>query len=253
MSGDRPLPYLALFVGDLLAAAAIWTGEALAVHLLALVKSWAAGPLPEDPARLAGALRIKPRLLAAVWPEIRGQWQAGSGGLRCPWLEVQRERVAEISALRAEAGRRGGKANAKELPKQPPSNGGAIAPPLFEQSAEQNGSLLSPSPSPSSSLSKEVGPPSGGPNSSAESRFGPENRTEAEAIAYANRPECDEVEIVAKFAAWLPENPSQNWRAALATYARGEHFSVRQHAARKARELAAGPAPILEVLRGNGR
>jgi uncharacterized protein YdaU (DUF1376 family) len=91
-------------------------------------------------------------------------------------------------------------------------------------------------------------PPKAATSREIASGLGPENRPEALRIAEAARPECDPAAIVEKFELWLSAHPSQNWRKSLSTYAAGEHFSVKQHEALKARNLAAGAEPIAPVM-----
>jgi hypothetical protein len=76
------------------------------------------------------------------------------------------------------------------------------------------------------------------------------DRAEALHICEQTRPECHAPAIVQKFVLWLPKNPSANWRKALATFARGEHFNEPQHEAVKAEHRQADTAAVQAVLGG---
>jgi hypothetical protein len=269
-SMQRAPAYLPLYVGDFLAATACWSGEACALHAAMLIKSWGGGALPAKPQRLARLLDVPLRMLSRAWPELAEQWQADADGLRCPWLESKRERLAEISRERADVGRRGGVASAQSkrqaiasnLVQQTGSKTEAIASPPPQQTdskpeaiasnlLQQNSSVKPIQANPSRSNSGSGAPPERAATSGL-SRFRPDDRPEALRIAERARPECDAATIVEKFVPWLTANPSENWPKALETFARGEFFSEAHHEAAKAKhrqaDVAAGPALVRQIL-----
>jgi hypothetical protein len=53
---------------------------------------------------------------------------------------------------------------------------------------------------------------------------------------------------VDKFAVWHESNPTHNWRAALETFARGEHFNEKQHELAKVNHREADVAAARALL-----
>jgi uncharacterized protein YdaU (DUF1376 family) len=264
----RGKPYLPIYAADFLALTATWSGEARALHLLMLVTSWAgAGALKADPRQLAQSLSVSPRLLSQAWADIDGQWLATPDGLRCTWLESERERVAELSRTKADAGRRGGvksgEARASPSLKQTGSDDEANASNLQGEANSKEeaqpehlptSTSTSESSSGSSSESHSGGgmPPEGAATSGRKDAFGREHQGEALRIAELARPECSAAAIVTKFGPWLAAHPSQNWRKALESFASKEFFNEEQHedvkASRRQEDIAAA-ATLRATLR----
>jgi hypothetical protein len=97
-------------------------------------------------------------------------------------------------------------------------------------------------------VTSETETPAKAPATSCETDFDPEaDKGEALQIAGEANVDCAPEVVVAKFVAWLTENPSGNWREALRTWARREYFNEAQYKARKARERAGGAPPIAAV------
>src|SRR5262249_28455783 len=102
---DEGLPYMAVFVGDILRASALWTnGECLGLFMTLLVYEWAGGgPLPSDLDELARVCRYTPKKFRELWPIISPQFISTDNGLINRDLEQRR---AKGRALR-ESKRRG--------------------------------------------------------------------------------------------------------------------------------------------------
>jgi uncharacterized protein YdaU (DUF1376 family) len=99
---DEPLPYMALFVGDILRASALWTnGECLGLFLSLLLYEWAAGgPLPDDEDELARITRYTPKKFRELWPSIACEFVKTDRGLINPHLEQQRAKGRAVREKR---------------------------------------------------------------------------------------------------------------------------------------------------------
>lgn len=108
-----PLPYMRLWVGDLLGDPPVlaMTPEEFGVYMKFLCVSWLEGGIPADPklrARLAG---VSPKKLERVWPAMEAKWVSnGNGHLVNPRQEKEREAAERAHKKRVAAGRKGGKA-----------------------------------------------------------------------------------------------------------------------------------------------
>lgn len=131
MSGKQP--FMPLFVGDFLASTVAWDGEEQGLYVLLLCYQWSSGPLPRDLARLCKMCRYdKPRFMK-LWTTVGSKFEATDAGLINVRLESHREKSLQISSRRAEIGRLGGEAKAKQMQKISSSKNVAIATNLPQQ------------------------------------------------------------------------------------------------------------------------
>ena len=111
------LPYMRLWVSDLLAdlGAMGLTDEEFGVYMRLLLVSWDRGCIPADHNERARLVSATPRKLASLWPAIEHKWESdGNGGLVNPRQERERRDALKAHARRVAAGRKGGKAKAKQ-------------------------------------------------------------------------------------------------------------------------------------------
>lgn len=105
------LVYLPWFTRDFMSATRGWSVTARGVYRELLDASWDMGGLPADPAQLRQLIGATPTEWRA-WKQVEAKFPIGDDGLRRnPRLEQHREKALNISAIRAEIGRRGGLAN----------------------------------------------------------------------------------------------------------------------------------------------
>lgn len=104
--------YLPLFFGDFLASTYTWDGEEQALYLLLLGYQWTAGPLPDDPARLARAVRYDPKRFTKLWATVSAKFAArdDGAGLVNVRLEEHRANSIEIGERKSRAGKAGAEA-----------------------------------------------------------------------------------------------------------------------------------------------
>ncbi len=83
------------------------------LYISALCWEWLEGDLPDDVARLAFLLRLRPRDVAQAWPTVRQRFTARENGrLYHERLESDRAKAAERLTRWRESGSRGGRAKA---------------------------------------------------------------------------------------------------------------------------------------------
>ena len=93
--------------------------QAIACYLLLLCFQWMHGKLPSNIDKLARICRLEYAEFPPVWGEIADKFvETGDGYLINERLENTRNKAFELSEKRAESGRKGGQAIAKQLPKQ---------------------------------------------------------------------------------------------------------------------------------------
>jgi uncharacterized protein YdaU (DUF1376 family) len=108
-------PFMPLFVGDFLASTVAWDGEEQGLYVLLLCYQWTSGPLPSDPARLCKMCRYDKARFAKLWATVSTKFEATDTGLVNVRLEAHREKSLQISNRRAQIGRLGGEAKAKQM------------------------------------------------------------------------------------------------------------------------------------------
>jgi uncharacterized protein YdaU (DUF1376 family) len=112
------LPYMRLWVSDLLADPAVWRmdHEEFGVYMKLLCLSWKErGSVPADPKAMAKLLGLSTRRLAVVWASMADKWVSdGSDGLVNPKQERERDAAQKLHQARVVAGSKGGKANGKQ-------------------------------------------------------------------------------------------------------------------------------------------
>lgn len=101
-------PFLPLFFGDLLASTATWEGEERALYILLLAYQWTAGPIPQDPKRIARMCQYESKEFMRLWKTVGQKFVEHGDGLINVRLEEHRQKAKEISAKRALAGAKGG-------------------------------------------------------------------------------------------------------------------------------------------------
>lgn len=110
------LPYMRLWVGDLLADPAVWAmdSEEFGAYMKLICISWRNGSIPADEKRRAKLVGLSTRRFAEVWESMADKWVSdGNGGLVNPRQEREREEATKLHNDRVEAGRKGGKAKSK--------------------------------------------------------------------------------------------------------------------------------------------
>jgi uncharacterized protein YdaU (DUF1376 family) len=118
------LPYLPWFCGDFMTATRGWSVTARGVYRELLDAQWDAGGLTADPKALRDLIRATPGEWRAAWSLVEPKFPVGPDGLRRnPRLEVHRQKALQISAIRAEVGRRGGLARVERERARRRSNG----------------------------------------------------------------------------------------------------------------------------------
>jgi uncharacterized protein YdaU (DUF1376 family) len=120
VSCDEPyidLPYMRLWVGDLLADPKVWRmdHEEFGVYMKLLCLSWKEpGAVPADDKARAKLLGLTVRRMAAIWDVMADKWVSdGNGGLVNPKQEREREAAVALHQARKAAGSKGGKAKGK--------------------------------------------------------------------------------------------------------------------------------------------
>jgi uncharacterized protein YdaU (DUF1376 family) len=111
-------PFLPLFFGDLLAATPTWEGEERALYVVLLAYQWSAGPIPNDPKKIAKMCQYDVKNFLALWKTVGQKFVEHGDGLINVRLEEHRLKAKEISDKRAKAGAKGGaktQANASVL------------------------------------------------------------------------------------------------------------------------------------------
>jgi uncharacterized protein YdaU (DUF1376 family) len=100
-------PFLPLFFGDLLAATPTWEGEARALYVLLLAYQWTAGPLPNDPKKIAKMCQYDTKAFMRLWATVGKKFAPSDDGLVNQRLEEHRVKAKEIAGKRASAGAKG--------------------------------------------------------------------------------------------------------------------------------------------------
>lgn len=106
-----------LWVGDLFADPAVRAMDEaeFGLYMLALCHAWQEGHLPAEEKKRAKALGVTASRMRRLWPALEGKWKAnGNGGLVNPRQERERKDALAAHAKRVAAGRKGGKAKAKQ-------------------------------------------------------------------------------------------------------------------------------------------
>lgn len=134
MSGT---PFLQFYAGDYLADTLELTTEQHGAYLLLLLTMWRhKAKLPYDIPKLARITRLSPARFKRIWPDIAHYFTVEDGFIRNKKLSEQHEKVAEISAKRADVGRKGGEA--KALKSKEPEPAIATDLPSYSQNHNQN-------------------------------------------------------------------------------------------------------------------
>jgi uncharacterized protein YdaU (DUF1376 family) len=109
---DIDLPYMRLWISDLLADPAVWSmdHEEFGVYMKLLCLSWKErGVVPADPKERAKLLGLTSRRLAAIWKCMESKWVPdGNTGLVNPKQEREREEARKLHLARKAAGAKGG-------------------------------------------------------------------------------------------------------------------------------------------------
>jgi uncharacterized protein YdaU (DUF1376 family) len=137
---------LPLFVRDYVTATRHLTLAERGAYTDLLFFQWELGVLPREPERLARLIGCSADEFAEVWTAIQGKFTKTDFGLLNTRLEQHRVKAEQLSAKRADIGRKGGQrsAQAKAQPIAAP-----IAQPTVEAIAQGNANSPSPTPSPS--------------------------------------------------------------------------------------------------------
>jgi uncharacterized protein YdaU (DUF1376 family) len=100
-------PFLPLFFGDLLASTATWEGEERALYILLLAYQWTAGPIPQNPKRIARMCQYEMKTFIRLWKTVGPKFVEHEDGLINVRLEQHREKAALITEKRKTAGMNG--------------------------------------------------------------------------------------------------------------------------------------------------
>ena len=125
-------PFLPLFFGDLLASTGQWLGEERALYILALAYQWTGGPLPKDHSRICRMVQYERPAFDQLWQTVGKKFVEQGDGLVNLRLEEHREKSQQMSAARAQVGRKGGQASVQAKAQ---AKGQAIASGLLEQNS----------------------------------------------------------------------------------------------------------------------
>ena len=125
-------PFLPLFFGDLLASTGQWLGEERALYILALAYQWTGGPLPKDHSRICRMVQYERQAFDQLWQTVGKKFVEQGDGLVNLRLEEHREKSQQMSAARAQVGRKGGQASVQAKVQ---AKGQAIASGLLEQNS----------------------------------------------------------------------------------------------------------------------
>lgn len=136
-------PWYRWYPGDYLQDTLHLTLAQDALYRRLLDALWIYGPLPDEPKYLARICRVDVRQVRASRDAILRMMCVTDGIIDHPKIREQREQLAEISEKRAESGRKGGQAIAKQVLN--PSRAGADPEPDLEPE-DQNQDLKPPLP-----------------------------------------------------------------------------------------------------------
>lgn len=100
-------PFLPLFFGDLLASTATWEGEERALYILLLAYQWTAGPIPQDPKRIARMCQYETKHFMDLWKTVGQKFVQHGDGLINVRLEEHRQKAVLITEKRKSAGMNG--------------------------------------------------------------------------------------------------------------------------------------------------
>ena len=119
MANDAWMP---LYIGDYLADTADLTTEEHGAYLLLMMHYWKTGPLPADPNRLKNICKMsKYKFFQFFDGPFQKLFSKRNEKYFHKRLDKEMAKATEISQKRAEAGRRGGVANAKAKSKLKPT------------------------------------------------------------------------------------------------------------------------------------
>lgn len=109
--GSVTKPFMPLYVADYLGDTMDLTAEEHGAYLLLLMGLWRHhGRLPHDPDKLARIARVAPRRWGHVWGSIGRFFIVEGDQIRNSRVDQELKNAAQISEIRASAGRLGGKA-----------------------------------------------------------------------------------------------------------------------------------------------
>ena len=117
------LPYYSWYPSDFKSSTSHFTFDERAIYRELLDWSWLNGPLPEDDRRLASIAGCTLKRWRAASVQVLSKFSANGEGLVNGRLESIRLKTKEKCAARAEAGRAGGLAKAKQLPSKSVAKG----------------------------------------------------------------------------------------------------------------------------------
>lgn len=133
MSDKRALPYYRWYVSDYRATRAVQRMDYVTRGLYRelLDECWVEGAIPDDPEKLADICGCPIGVMAEAWKVLRERFTPLNGlegvYLTSKRLEVERTDSDKLRAVRALAGRKGGKSKANpSKPKQTEANGTAV-------------------------------------------------------------------------------------------------------------------------------
>lgn len=117
-------PAFQFYPSDFMAGTAHLDAEAIGCYLLLLCFQWMHGFVPSDASQRARICRKSTPEFAPLWDSISDKFVVSDDGcLRNERMEVVRGNQLAVSEKRREAGRLGGKANAKQTVKQKRTKG----------------------------------------------------------------------------------------------------------------------------------
>ncbi|HWG75488.1 MAG TPA: YdaU family protein [Steroidobacteraceae bacterium] len=101
------LPYMPVFIGDLLRETSGWTTEEFGAYLKLLFVQWDNGPLPDEPDRLAAICGIPVERFIEIWETLEHRFAEVDGGLVHEATAARREQYARYRETQSLKGRKG--------------------------------------------------------------------------------------------------------------------------------------------------
>ena len=117
-------PSFDFFPDDFLGGTYYMHATAVGMYVRSICFQWSSNCLPNDRHKLAAICGVSLEDFDAHWPQVAEKFISdGNGSLINERLKAEKEKKLRLSEVRSEAGKKGGQAIAKQLPKQTPSKG----------------------------------------------------------------------------------------------------------------------------------